>query len=1207
MRHVSSKFAKQESDSQDSFPESNSQVTGQAERAGVEKPNLEVQNSEQSLEKKSEDPLNELASSDAGNPTVSFADEKRVDELDDFSLAADEKETSNVSQMPPSPPLESANLFGPEYFWYWVGGGILLMIGALGLLSRLARKKNLDHYRAPVAEVDPQKELRGQFKPAQRFLKPKENSEELASQAGVSNLVASQGGPAEQEQAFSDEEEFDFSADLAEGEFELFESNELGEAKPKAAEVSSTSEVSSEVEAPKPVGSLSARPPEPHQDGELSFVEPAGSPNAHFVHSTVAQFASSELEYSGDSTLGFRDEDFSVDDELFEDSELDMEGVLREDDLSLDAAAESDNELELEIQASESARDFGDESTDDHPVRAISEDEEAVMNLRDDDSELELEFDLGDDSEVRDSDPDFDFELDVDDSLDDSSTEFAGVEVAEPPVQTVSVEDEPVLTAVDDSGEFADLLEASSDDLESEFDIESPDFEGPDLEGAAVAPAVNEIEDVVETSFPELDAMEGMDDSVGELASNAGEAAGSAVGDVAGGVVDAVGQAVGNLGDTAGAAVDSVTDGVADAADGLSTAAKATVVAAGTAGAAAGGGFLATLFGWGKKNDVAAATESVVEESVQDAAELVDGAVEQVADVDLNGLAEASQEVGIAGSEAGEAIFDLDTDDALSFQDDAELELGDAASDEFDFKLDDDGPEAVAVAAADSAIEILEDQEVVETTNAAATDAPELVADDVELVDQNDLEGDDVFDFDLEDDVDLAQTENIDAFSLSDTDLAGEAEMEKSFSSMDTLREPEPAVEIAGEPAVQESGFSSADTIREPIVETETEPEPEEELGGAALAGTVGAGAAAAAAAVGLNTSTDPVEEEADLDAELDVNFGEADQVEAIPAGADTSELEARIAELEQANQSLEESARTAEEFAKTAEESAKSLEEKLEASVAESQQALQQAEKEHNAKLEEAMSENSKLTELESELESELEAVKAELAEAKTSAEAAKQKDTDLMKLQTELESAQTSKKALDDELESLKKQLEAAVADQSGGDAMPTGSLTAAAGLGAAGLAGAAGLVSGGDTTPPADSAAFDDLKKRFEGRLKAERRARKDAQSQLAQAEEQRNDIARTLKKFKKEMAESPSVESTAKPAADNSAQITALKSKLEDQFGRLKALESEKTELSKSVEELKKKNAELESRAEKADQLQAELDDSSAKTKRQSGDA
>ena len=81
------------------------------------------------------------------------------------------------------------------------------------------------------------------------------------------------------------------------------------------------------------------------------------------------------------------------------------------------------------------------------------------------------------------------------------------------------------------------------------------------------------------------------------------------------------------------------------------------------------------------------------------------------------------------------------------------------------------------------------------------------------------------------------------------------------------------------------------------------------------------------------------------------------------------------------------------------------------------------------------------------------------------------------------------------------------------------------AAAGMGAAGL-GAAGLMAKGakgDDASPADAVDHSELKKRFESRLKAERQARKDAQSHLVQAEEQRNEIAQALRGLKKEMAE------------------------------------------------------------------------------------
>jgi len=170
-----------------------------------------------------------------------------------------------------------------------------------------------------------------------------------------------------------------------------------------------------------------------------------------------------------------------------------------------------------------------------------------------------------------------------------------------------------------------------------------------------------------------------------------------------------------------------------------------------------------------------------------------------------------------------------------------------------------------------------------------------------------------------------------------------------------------------------------------------------------------------------------------------------------------------------------------------------------------------------------------------ESELVAELDSVKSELSQAKIAAEeaaeqaaleaakASSEKQADLEKLRAELESAQSNTTTLNDELKSVKQQLADALANQASDDeGMPTGSLAAAAGLGALGL-GAAGLAGDTSEAPSASAGDYDDLKKRFESRLKAERQARKDAQAHLEQAEQQRNEIANTLRGLKKEMAE------------------------------------------------------------------------------------
>ena len=212
-----------------------------------------------------------------------------------------------------------------------------------------------------------------------------------------------------------------------------------------------------------------------------------------------------------------------------------------------------------------------------------------------------------------------------------------------------------------------------------------------------------------------------------------------------------------------------------------------------------------------------------------------------------------------------------------------------------------------------------------------------------------------------------------------------------------------------------------------------------------------------------------------------------------------------------------------------------------------------------------------------------ELETLKAELAEAKSAdseavSEAIAEKDAELEKMRANLESAKSSDESLKQEIESLKQQLADAesVAEEEH-DGMPTSSL-----MGAAGLGGAAGLMGGKSlmdkSAEPSDGGSDDaDLKKRFEKKLKAERRARKDAEAHLEQAEQQRNDVAKTLRGLKKELAESQKGAS----AKDDSLQLKALESQLERQSEKLKEIGAENDKLGNELKSAKDSVASLKS--------------------------
>ena len=1091
---------------------------------------------------------------------------------EEVASIADDRDWSKSIDKPP--------VFDQAQMIYWIVGSLALMAGGIAILVRQNKKRNPKIYRARAGRLDSKREVRGQFKPSKRFKKtantPAVASGDLAARAEVSALVSGQTEPALQKPALDSDNEFDFAEDSSKAGVEFSESKELVEVDPESLEVSNDA------------GSLSARPPESLQECGLSLVEPQNLHASHFVESSPAQLAATGFEYSGGPIVGFGEGSG-----LGDDSEQDLGSAMSADDPTIDANVESD--IELEQEANEFAQNFFADDSNEHPVRAINEDEEAVMNLQDDDSDLEFDFDLGDDGELQDSDAEFNFEMDVDEVAGKSQSESAvgaaadvidqgsavsSAQAAEPIGDAAEFELDAQATQatgadIDDSGEFAAMFDDSSEDLGLELN----------------APAEPAVEAVSEVDDSEVDLAEfGLDDDdpVSEISN----------------VADAVGDLGESVSEMAQDAVEVATEGVAESAGGLSDNAKAAAVAAGAAGAAAGGGFLSKMFGWGKKKKVADA------ETVQEA-------VEEVAMDDLSDEITVSEQIEVLDEVAS-------VEDGMDIEavEEVEFDLGeDSESDEFDFSLDDEAPEAMESSEDDSGIQIADDeivavQEVADQSSEEADSGIDLLGSDAE------------FDFA---DVDSDQNGDKKSFSsmetLRDPELAGDSirnEGEKGFSSMDTLRDPEP------DPVAAKSAFSSAETIRVP--ETTSEPESD----GLGVAAVGGAALAGAAALVGLNKSNQSDQDDDELQTKNE-------SLEVV-SDSKNDALVAKIQELEQANSKLEESTKSLEEkltaqadeltakadelaskqeelatkekelAAKVAEsesenaaqveqdelaakveeleqsnkslnESAQLLEEKLETQAAESESAIAKVEQEYAAKLEESATGQSEMT-------TELESLKAELAEAKSSAaqaasEASEEKDAELEKMRADLQAAQSSDDARKQEIESLKQQLADATANQADDDdGMPTSSLMGAVGLGTAGLMGGKSLMDQSADPAPADSAAGDDLKKRFELRLKAERRARKDAQAHLEQAEEQRNEIAKTLRGLKKELVEAQNVAAVDSPASDDSPQLKALESQLERQSEKMKTLGAENDKLSAelksaqdSIANLNTENSEL----------------------------
>ena len=1098
---------------------------------------------------------------------------------------------------------EKPNVFDQSQIIYVVVGSLALIGGGIALLAKTQKKKNKKIYRAKAGRLDERKEVRGAFRPAKRFKKAANPAVEapavsgdVSSQTEVSSLVPAQAEPILLVPVPQTAGKFDFAGGLDEAGEERFESEELVESDPESSPVSND------------VGLLSARPFDSSQDRELAFVDSANLSDSHFVQSSPAQFAFSELEYSGGNAPEFSGGEpatFGQDKSPDEDSKQVTKDIFQNEERANEMAADSDPELEQE--ANEFARNFFSDESVDNPVPAINEDEEAVMNSKNDDSGLEFDFDLEDAVEINDSDADFNFDMDVEEAPEKPLAELA-----------VAADLSSSPEADEDSAEFAAMFDDSSEDLPG-LELNAPTESAADVIAVAddveielldsdLDLEVSGISDEVTSQAEEFDVDVDLADDLDDVIELAVE---EDAPEISADLGAKIGDAVEGIGDSVSEKVDTAVDEAAEAVSGLSDSAKAAAVAAGAAGTAAGGGFLGKLFGWGKKKEVA---QDTIEDAVA-----IEGAVDEVELDDSNTIAESDVISEVVAST--ESAVDVEADEVeldLGIEsEDGEVEFdlggGESESDEFDFSLDDDeGPELLA------------DQELISEIEVADNEIAAVAAESKQSDDSGDLSIDLLDEsgevFDLEDEP------VVDAFDFADVDSA-EAEKDNGFSSRDTLREPGAA----------KSGFSSAETLREPI-STGPEVSTETESDGLGIAALGGAAAAGAAALVGLNKST---------------GQGDAEQESAAATASESvnDELIAKIRELETANSNLESSAKALEEklaakeeeLAKVAEsdgtaeskqeelvakveeleqsnktlnESTQLLEEKLEAQAAEAETAIAKVEEDYAAKLEESATGQS-------EMAAELESVKAELEEAKSSvaSEAAEQKDAELEKMQADLEAARSSDESLKQEIESLKQQLaDAAAADDH--DGMPTSSLMGAAGLGAAGLMGGRSLMDKTADSEPSISPADDDLKKRFEKRLKAERQARKDAEAHLEQAEQQRNDVAQTLRGLKKELVEAQKAATDKPPAKDNSLQLKALESQLERQSDKMKTLGAENDKLSAELKsaqdsikslkaensEFKKKNEVAASEAGEADrakikslelELQQQIQDSEAK--------
>ena len=1192
MRRLSSKFEGQSDNAQDStsefqFGPTENQNFESEMAAEFSDTNLSSESTSQPEESLPGDSLaTQEGREEIGNLSSETTSQQNVERFNDRSRD-EENQSSYVGDQNWAKKSDRPEVFAESQLIYMIVGSLALIGGGIALLARMHKKKNKKICRARAGRIDKRKEVRGAFKPVQGFKKRSTNppaqvpeppaiTDDLAAQAGVSSLVAAQAEPIQLVPSSQHDGEFDFTGDLDQAGDERLESKELVEPGPASSQVFNDP------------GLLSARPSESSQERELAFVDSANLLDSYFIESTPAHFAFSQLEYSFHGAPHFsggESASLGEDKDLDEDSKQDTKNIFPNDKQASEMAANSDPELEQE--ANEFARNFFTDESDNHPVPAINEDEEAVMNSKNDDSDLEFDFDLDDAVEINDSDADFNFDLEVEEGSEEPLAELAVADI------------EASSQADDDSAEFVAMFdEDSSEDLaglelnapvdsadevvavadDADIELKDLDLDLEELE-SDVADEVTAHADELDIDIDLADDLDGSIELAGEEVEvpEIGTEAGAKIGD-----------AVESLGESVGEKVDAVVDQAAETVGGLSDSAKTAAVAAGAAGTAAGGGFLAKIFGWGKKKKAAQETiEDAIDEVEMDDVSVAESDVisEAVSDTEIAVDFDANSEeleLGI-DSENGEVEFDLG---------------GESESDEFDFSLDDDdGPEVLADQEIVSEIEVADDEFAAVPVEAKQVD--DSSDSSIDLLDESGEE----FDLDLDDDLgDFAELDS------------AEAANEQSFSSRKTLREPVP------DPVKAKSGFSSADTLREPI-SSEPEISAETEPDGLGIAAAIGGAAAGAAALVGLNKGD--AEQASDELQEIASTEGISQSVTASESPND--ELIAKIKELETANSNLEKSAKSLEEklaakekelveaadgnstaeadqeelVAKVKEleqsnkalnESAQLLEEKLEAQTDEAQNALAKAEKDYEAKLEESATGQSKKA---AELESQLESLKVELEEAKSSAtqiasQAAEEKESELEKLQTDLETAQSSSESLKQEIESLKLKLaDATVAAADDDDGMPSSSLMGAVGLGAAGLMGGKSLLDKSADSEATSSPVDDDLKKRFQKRLQAERQARKDAESHLEQAELQRNDVAKTLRGVRKELVEAQKAATDKSPAKDNSSlQLKALESQLERQSDKMKALGEEKEKLSAelktaqdSIESLNAENSKL----------------------------
>ena len=546
----------------------------------------------------------------------------------------------------------------------------------------------------------------------------------------------------------------------------------------------------------------------------------------------------------------------------------------------------------------------------------------------------------------------------------------------------------------------------------------------------------------------------------------------------------------------------------------LGVAAVGTTAAA-AAAATKGGSFFSRLFGGKKKKQVQADVAEAVQtnatgqlDELADVPDTLDDAVDSLG-VNISDVADSNPVESLVEDNEDDFNFDLevDDDDMLSLEDsdeDIQIATGSDDSDadgsgEFDFDLEDaDDTETPAVAV-----------DAVEATDSLAAET--LTEPEVELSeDVVEMDGSGEFDFDLEDAND------------TETPAVVVDAVEEEADSLVAETTPEPEVDVpedivdSNDKDSSEFGFGLFDedaaSIELEDAPADAEPSIAAPVAGIAAAVTAGvAGIALSGAGSGGNDESDS-QWQAQVDGLKEQNQKLTSQVTALTKqldsatkkSTDSESLQSQLDASKQEHESLTETVASLTAQKDTLTQEKEALVKEKEA-LTEEKDALTEA--------------KDALTEEKDSFDSEKKELTDELASLKEQQEAWEQEKADLLKEQEELKAA---KDTADSELESM-------VQDKETSDSELT-ALQAEVDTFAEQRTAFESEIQTlqtklTETEAKPDGEGFEDdiedLKKRFKLRLAAEHRKRKEAQLQVDQAEEQRNEVAKLLRTAKSEL--------------------------------------------------------------------------------------